>query len=809
MPFLAPVATAIGAAISSVAAITIAGVQVGQMLLMASFSMAVNAIFRQKPSAGQFDRGTQATLSSDPNYPREWIYGTAKTAGSLVYVDEVGTNNEDLWMVIALADRKCNALNSIIVDGRVVTWDSGTGIVSEYSNGGTDYLKIRFYDGSDSQTADSAMVSAVTAWTTAHRGRGVAYVVIEAKWNADLFQSGIPRMQFVVDGAPIYDPRKDSTVTGGSGSQRDDDPTTWTWDDGASPAVPISKNMALMINDYLRGHSMNGQRIGGMVTPVEDIPQTDVQTAASTCDESVTLKAGGSEYRYHGGLIVSTASPHRENIRNILGGMAGKLIDQGGTLYIQPGEAKTSVLTINDDDLVTNQPFEYEPKRGRDEIVNRIAGRYVEPDDQYNAVEYPARGSATYETEDGGQRWLENFDLVAVQSNPHAQRVAEQSLRRSRLQGRLTCVVGPEFIELEAGDWFTFDSTRYGWTGGSVKLFEVEAITFHPGGEIGLVAQEVAATIDDWTAATDEITPAGVVDPTPPAAGAETPGKFGGLAVQDDVSWTTDVTARPAELTDGRITAALDSSGNVQNDVKVRQLGGTDTRSLGRALEVLAVQDGDSVTFATNFDEVPTVKLMGGTGRCYDTSLESSGTVNQYQDFSATNVTVSGFTARCKIRNGGTTTARSDGIATPGTGSQPDKVGHKSTADEAVDKTYTFNGTATGTAGSEGGSITVGVYTLSSAGGSWVQRGTVVVTILTSGSFSKSWSKAITLDGLGQHAGYEFGVTLESSVDVTSPALSAMTADYTSTSVATEVDATDQGENVFAFVFESNENLVS
>ncbi len=46
-----------------------------------------------------------------------------------------------------------------------------------------------------------------------------------------------------IKGRPVYDPRLDSTREGGSGSHRQDDPSTWEW----------SNNAALVIADFLAG----------------------------------------------------------------------------------------------------------------------------------------------------------------------------------------------------------------------------------------------------------------------------------------------------------------------------------------------------------------------------------------------------------------------------------------------------------------------------------------------------------------------------------------------------------------------------
>lgn len=515
--------------------ITVFGVElaVGSWIMATAFSVGVNMIFGSKPKLSDFERGISTQISTASNVSRKICYGTAKTGGSLAFGDETGTDNEYLWLVIALADHQSDSLAGVIVGDQEVTWDSGTGVVSEYTSGGTDHMEITFYDGSESQTADSALVTASTVWTSDHRLRGVTYVVVKLTWNQDLF-SGIPRFEWVLNGRPLYDPRLDSTVSGGSGTHRYATPSTWEF------GSDIGGNPALQLHDYLRGIELNSIRIGGMGIGADDVPLAQVMAAANVNDESVSLAAGGSELRYVSGLFLDTADTHRTNIEKILATMAGELHDHGGLLRMFSGEARTPVLTVTDDMIVravqvgdgewAPAPFKYEPKRGRDELVNRVFGRYIEPGQLYNDLEYPARTSASYVTQDGGDDWDQQLDLIGVQSNTQGQRIAEIFLRRARWQGKLTFTGVPELIELEAGDWFTFSSSRFGWTGGNVKTFIAQTPTRNPDMTVSIVAQEIDSTVYDWTPGTDELTPKGATATTKPAIGSNYAAKFDTLA---------------------------------------------------------------------------------------------------------------------------------------------------------------------------------------------------------------------------------------------------------------------------------------
>ena len=274
--------------------------------------------------------------------------------------------------------------------------------------------------------------------------------------------------------------------------------------------------------------------------------------------------------------------------------------------------------------------------------------------------------------------------------------------------------------------------------------------------------------------------------------------------------WTTNVDNIPTELDDGRVSAALDSSGDLQNDARVRQISGSTKRALGRALAVIEAQDGDSITFAQSFNEPPTIRILGGTGSTFDERIGTSSNIKHLQDYAAQNVTTAGFDVKAKIRGEATGTAsRDDAVTTAGGGSDPNYVGDKSTADEAFDDNYTFSGTLTGTYTGVGNAIAaIELYTNDGTG--WVKRATLGIQLPSSSggsSINEVWSKVINVDGLGQHGGKEFGITIASSLNITSPAISSGAVTYESIASITEYSATPGLEVVFCYVFESDETL--
>lgn len=473
MAFIAPLLglTGLGAALFEV------GAAVGLGFLAKSLA--------PKPSDTSL-RGRSISLRRDANAPRQIILGEFGTAGSLADWYCYGDNNEHLVMVIALADHVCHSITEVRVNDTVVTWNSSTGAVSEYP----DVMSIKFYDGTQT-TAPSLLVSTSGGrWSSTDAGANVAYVVIDLVYNETLFPSGIPRFKFAVQGALLYDMRLDSTA-GGSGSQRWADPTTWAWSD----------NPAVMIANVIRGVYCGSELLSGLEATAEAVRYDDFAAAANACDESVSLKAGGTEKRYTGAGVWDAGDP-RSILEDLIAAMAGEVIEAGGIYRIIAGVAQGSVASLTDDDLIVGEAFTTSPKRSRSELINAVFASFRDPAQAYAAVPLPPRTSSTDEALDGGNRYSQKIDLSAVRSRGQGQRVAEITRRRGRRQITATATFRARWFCLEVGDWITFTSTRRGY---DTRTFEVLTTRGRDDLTTEITLREVDDAIDDWTASVDEL----------------------------------------------------------------------------------------------------------------------------------------------------------------------------------------------------------------------------------------------------------------------------------------------------------------
>ena len=512
-----PISLAIGALVTSIGSIGatvgafVTGLGVlGKALISIGLSLAlsfVSSLFRPKPK--QAEGGVQSQIQIGGDVPRSGIFGKQSTAGHIVYVNTSGGSNAVLEMVFAVGDGRHEGLSRVWVNGKL-SGLTQPGADPYYVVDGFDgKLTLTFVPGTADQSALASLVASANPsgrWSTDHTLTGIAYIVARLQYDEKVFPNGVPQLLFEMEGLRLYDPRFDST-NGGTGSQRWDDPTTWAY----------SENPAIQLYNYQRGIFLDGERVLGMGLPASDLNTASYIAAANICDETVSLAGGGTETRYRCGFIVSDGMQHSEVIDRFVEAMGGVIAERAGLYTVFAGVAQTSVVTITDGDLVLGRPRTFSGKKSRTERVNAVFGTYSNPDEQWKPVAFPAFTSDTFEAEDGGERLAVNLDLAQVFSVTQAQRLAMIQRRLGRLQGTAEISLPFAYIRIEAGDWMTWQSARFGFT----KVWQVVSARIEADQTIRLSLREIATSVFSWISGDDELEVAqpGLVPSRPPLAG--------------------------------------------------------------------------------------------------------------------------------------------------------------------------------------------------------------------------------------------------------------------------------------------------
>ena len=411
-------------------------------------------------------------LSTRTDEPRNLIIGRAATAGAFVFhglSDSEGrtsrTDNELLHQVIVLAGHRCAGVRNVWADGELVRAGLAHGQRTEipaYRDGRRARLWLTFYDGRSGQQADPFLRGAFIRpqrWRASDRLEECAYVVVTAQFDEDSLTSP-PEFIFEVDGAPLYDRRRDSTA-GGDGPQRWGDPASWAFT--SNPAVAADHYQLGIV-----GGRDRSRLIFGMGLKSWQVPFDEFQANADLCDET-EQSLSGSERRYAANGVLSASADHRDNITRLARAMAAQPIDVGGRIVIRPVQARAITLTLTDGDLVSGESYELDPTPSGTDLVNLVRGTYREPTDRHNELPYPqVQDDAQIATD--GRVFEHTLDLDMETSSDRAQRLARIELELQKRRDRLSEVFMPVANILEVGDWFVRDTNLRGAVS---KIYEV------------------------------------------------------------------------------------------------------------------------------------------------------------------------------------------------------------------------------------------------------------------------------------------------------------------------------------------------
>ena len=487
--FAPQIAAAIGVKAATIAA-------VGASLALSTASM---ALFGPKIPKTQISR---LNVSLDPSTPRKVVLGTTAMPLDLRYHESSGTNQEYIDYIIAVAAHKVTSITEIWFEEKQA-WTLAGGVTATYSG----YLTVAVR--TEGTAGNYISINGGGKWGASRRLTGCAYLHLRIKRTGNTkkaespLASGLPsRVTVIGDGALLYDPRKDSTVPGGSGSHRATDQSTW----GAYTNADDTDNPALQLLWWMLGWEINNKLSVGCGVPYTRIDMPSFITAANICDENVTLAIGGTQKRYRTSGTASDADDRMEIINNLLASMNGTLRDNGGKLTVtaMKNDLADYVLTFNENDIYGE--FDWQQTRGLTENYNVARGRYVDPsaNSLYQMVDYPEVGFAS---PDGIERVM-SLDLPYVEDGRRAQRIAKQVLQRNQYRGMFSTTFNAKALGCQVGDVVRVSLEALGW---SNKLFRVVSQEIRFDGQVPMALVEENAAIYAWDA--DDVAP---ITPTAP-----------------------------------------------------------------------------------------------------------------------------------------------------------------------------------------------------------------------------------------------------------------------------------------------------
>ncbi|MGO1206388.1 MAG: phage tail tip fiber protein [Pseudomonas putida] len=338
--------------------------------------------------AGSSEPSSQTVRSSKA--PVRFILGRASTGGVLAWIQEQPgdqTSGEWLHIVYVLSEGAIAGVDQIYVDERPL---------SELGENATSEVII------DPAQVNAFLLANCPDWRQEQIGRGLSFVRLSFKYDAEKFPSGIPDVRFVVRGRrDIYDPRN-----GSSG---------------------YSANTALLILWYLRN------RCG---IPDDEIIFQSFASAANVSDEAVGGPDGTVTPRYFAGAVIGADEKRNTVLDNLLSACAGTLIRVGGRWSLQVGAYYGPAdFTINEDMVIGT--VEGTTEVSNSDAINTMRGTFVDPAQAWAETDYPEVAIQDWITADGGEL-AESQSFAYVTDAYLAQRLANISLRRRRSGGSVS-----------------------------------------------------------------------------------------------------------------------------------------------------------------------------------------------------------------------------------------------------------------------------------------------------------------------------------------------------------------------------------
>lgn len=476
-----PISAAIGVVVSGFGAF--ASTAVGSFILKGVASFAFSALANAlTPRQKEVKPGiaTEVTQTGG-TLPQSIIFGRYATAGTFVAPPMAhGRGTDDtvdyLTYVIDLADYPINRVRAAFINEDLVGFNGRESLfgkeagTSRYHNN----AYLRWYDGTQF-IPDSVLVDTYgeyeRPWTERHVLKGVAYASVTFRYIEGVYD-GLPQMLFDVEGARLYDPRRDDTV-GGRGTQRFANAATHVF----------TRNPVVMIYNLMRGLRLADGSIYGLNVPADELPLDRWVAAMNVCDELVEVNDGVDvdemRPRYIAGLEFTVDTEPLDVIQQLLNACTGQIADCGGAWNISVGQATFPRAHFNDEDLIVggDKDTDFIPFKGLSQTFNGCHATYPEPAVRWQPKDAPPYYNAEWEDEDGGQRYTATLNLNAVPDGYQAQRLMREMVADNRRWVSHTVTLRPYALGLLPLDTITWTSSRNRY---DRKLFEIARKTVDP-----------------------------------------------------------------------------------------------------------------------------------------------------------------------------------------------------------------------------------------------------------------------------------------------------------------------------------------
>lgn len=402
-------------------------------IVMIGVSFLARKMFGKDKSSNRQDPGQLVNKNAN-DAPIPIVYGRRRVGATRVFMrtagaDGASSSTQYLHIVYAVAEGPINAYKKIFFNDSLV-WENGstkTSVTNPDPNGSAiDYsglIEVNTHLGSTTQSADSNLVARFSEWTSAHQGKGIAYVYIRFKYDRDVFPS-VPTVTFEIEGRTVRDV------------------------DNISGSESYSINPANCIYDYLT-HPVYGRNF-----PSTILNTTTFQDAEDYYDTAHThLSSPSSRNTFNGSLNPDQTT--YENMQEMLANCNSALTYINGKYELQPFKTANSTFTIQDKHIIGGVQMNFGDKATK---FNRMRITFNNESDEYQPGAVIIEDSS-FKTADNGLELVTDIDLSLVTNEDRAKLIGYELMKQSRLQTTVEFEAPHTLHTIEPMDVVTLDYT--------------------------------------------------------------------------------------------------------------------------------------------------------------------------------------------------------------------------------------------------------------------------------------------------------------------------------------------------------------
>jgi hypothetical protein len=421
--------------IAGVSAATLTAIGTYGSLAAGALSMAAAAT-----APGVSAQGSATSFTTNPQSGLPYAMGRTRMSGLRIYARTYDgfkqQSKDDILAFVAMLSiaGPIQGIERFTADNEVVTFASNGNAIGRFD----DYMAQKVSLGPSTGPALTMTFGGkqFPGWTANHKLSGIAHAQWAMRFDTKgkLYGAGPPEPAWIGKWVKVYDPRKDSTYPGGSGSHRALNEATYEWSD----------NPGLHALTWALGRWQNGKRVCGIGAPVANIRVADFVECANVCDAN-GWKVGGVEW---------TTDSKWDSFKRILQAGGARPTRTGAMVGCIVNTPRTAVATIESRHL--HDGLSLPTTKSRRDRFNTVIPRYVDEDSDWAVISGTEVSEPVYVATDGGQRTKEiDFPLVQVFSGEEPRQpgqLAAYAIVNSREAGPFTWTTGPEWIGLKTGD---------------------------------------------------------------------------------------------------------------------------------------------------------------------------------------------------------------------------------------------------------------------------------------------------------------------------------------------------------------------